>query len=307
MELDWKSFRNKRYLLKNTLKQLVLQQSVFVCVNSSKKALVCVFFFWGSRGCKLNSFRIPHENSQWIIFVIRLSSKGGGDSSASMRAIHIPKTLLWHLFLPRTFSELYCKDSRNGKPFISRGGWRYITVDNQISEISGAIEHVLKGGKDPHPQDFGNRLLRKRCSVLLMVPISSLLKDRKRPYYRHFVVKCPGTGSPVARSGRGSLVKSPKRVLNLVLGVGVFSQSLPNKFHFPASFSKSPKVRFSSQIGTPLKFRGALLSWTSEGANSLTKISVLPDKHGPNLKSGKKLYTPPPPSGTFLCRAGPSH
>ena len=44
----------------------------------------------------------------------------------------------------------------------------------------------LKGGKDPHPQDFS--LTKKTANFVLT-------KERKRPYYRHFCGKLHREGS----------------------------------------------------------------------------------------------------------------
>ena len=73
--------------------------------------------------------------------------------------------------------------------------------------------------KTPTPKI--SALLRKR-PVLLRANII-LTKDRKRPYYGQFVVKCTGRGLVVKRPG----VLCKVQLLTLVLGVGVFS--LPPK------------------------------------------------------------------------------
>ena len=73
-----------------------------------------------------------------------------------------------------------------------------------------------RGEKTPTPKI--SALLRKR-PVLLRANFV-LTKDRKRPYYGHFCgVKYTGRGLVVKRPG----VLSKVQMLNLVLGVGVFS------------------------------------------------------------------------------------
>ena len=74
---------------------------------------------------------------------------------------------------------------------------------------------IGRGEKTPTPKIPA--LLRKR-TVLLRANFV-LTKDPKRPYYRHFVVKYTGRGLVVKRQGGLSKVQ----MLNLVLGVGVFS------------------------------------------------------------------------------------
>ena len=73
----------------------------------------------------------------------------------------------------------------------------------------------MKGGKAPTPRI--SALLRKR-PVLLRANFV-LTKERKRPYYRHFCGKMHRRGLVVKRPG----VLSKVQMLNLVLGVGVFS------------------------------------------------------------------------------------
>ena len=70
---------------------------------------------------------------------------------------------------------------------------------------------LLKGGKTPTPKI--SALLRKR-PVLLKANFV-LTKDQKRPYYGHFCGKMHREGS----CSKASKVQ----MLNLVLGVGVFS------------------------------------------------------------------------------------
>ena len=75
---------------------------------------------------------------------------------------------------------------------------------------------VERGEKTPTPKI--SALLRQQ-PVLLRANFV-LTKDRKRPYYRHFcVVNYTGMGLVVKRTG----VLSKVQMLNLVLGVGVFS------------------------------------------------------------------------------------
>ena len=75
---------------------------------------------------------------------------------------------------------------------------------------------VLKGGgKTPTPKI--SALLRKRPALLRANFV--LTKDRKRPYYRHFCGKIHREGSCSKAAG----VLSKVQMLNLVLGVGVFS------------------------------------------------------------------------------------
>ena len=77
-----------------------------------------------------------------------------------------------------------------------------------------------RGEKTPTPKI--SALLRKR--PILLRASFVLTKDRKRPYYGHFCGKMHrGGGLVVKRPG----VLSKVRLLNLVLGVGVFSL-LPN-------------------------------------------------------------------------------
>ena len=79
---------------------------------------------------------------------------------------------------------------------------------------------VERREKTPTPKI--SALLRKRPGLLRANFV--LTKDRKRPYYGHFVVKYTGRGLVVKRPG----VLSKVQMLNLVLGVGVFSL-LPKK------------------------------------------------------------------------------
>ena len=80
---------------------------------------------------------------------------------------------------------------------------------------------IERGEKTPTPKI--SALLRKR-PVLLRANFV-LTKDRKRPCYGHFLVKYTGRGLVVKRPG----VLSKVQMLNLVLGVGVFSL-LPKKY-----------------------------------------------------------------------------
>ena len=73
-----------------------------------------------------------------------------------------------------------------------------------------------RGEKTPTPKI--SALLRKR-PVLLSGPISSLLRTENGFTTDIFVVKCTGRGLVVKRPG----VLSKVQMLNLVLGVGVFS------------------------------------------------------------------------------------
>ena len=71
-------------------------------------------------------------------------------------------------------------------------------------------------------------LLSRNFVVIAQAPIRAnfvLTKDQKRPYYGLFWVKHTGRGLVVKRPG----VLSKVQMLNLVLGVGVFSL-LPNLF-----------------------------------------------------------------------------
>ena len=70
-------------------------------------------------------------------------------------------------------------------------------------------------GKDPHPQDFS---VTKKMAVLLRANLS-LLRTENGLTTDIFVVKCVGRGLVVKRPG----VLSKVQMLNLVLGVGVFS------------------------------------------------------------------------------------
>ena len=74
---------------------------------------------------------------------------------------------------------------------------------------------VPRGGKTPTPKI--SALVRKR-PVLLRANFV-LTKDRKRPYYRQFCDKIHREGSCSKAAG----VLSKVQMLNLVLGVGVFS------------------------------------------------------------------------------------
>ena len=76
-------------------------------------------------------------------------------------------------------------------------------------------DFIERGEKTLTPRS--SALLRKR-PVLLRADFV-LTKDRKRPYYGHFCGKCTGRGLVVKQPG----VLSKVQMLNLVLGVGVFS------------------------------------------------------------------------------------
>ena len=96
--------------------------------------------------------------------------------------------------------------------------------------IELSAKKIERGEKTPTPKI--SALLRKR-PVLLRANFV-LTKDRKRPYYRHFCGKMHRRGLVVKRPG----VLSKVQMLNLVLGVGVFS-ALPKKA--PTVSNKAPK------------------------------------------------------------------
>ena len=115
----------------------------------------------------------------------------------------------------------------------------------------------LKGGKrPPHPQDF-SALLRKRPFLLRANFV--LTKDRIWPYYGlFFVVKFTGKGLVVKRPG----VVSKDQMLNLVLGVGVFSL-LPIKITPPATHRPpkgSTKTTFSVVLVLSFAFEPCFLA-----------------------------------------------
>ena len=75
---------------------------------------------------------------------------------------------------------------------------------------------IEKGGKDPHPQEFS---LTKKTARLIEGQFSSLLRTENSLTTDFFVVKYRGRDLVVKRPG----VLSKVQMLNLVLGVGVFS------------------------------------------------------------------------------------
>ena len=79
-------------------------------------------------------------------------------------------------------------------------------LDSLIKEVR-VFKDVEKGGKTPTPQDFS------------LTTISSLLRTENGLTTDILVVKCTGRGLVVKRPG----VLSKVQMLNLVLGVGVFS------------------------------------------------------------------------------------
>ena len=96
---------------------------------------------------------------------------------------------------------------------------------------------MLKGQKRPPPQDFQPKT--KKTARFTLRANFVLTKDRKRLYYRHFfVVKYTGRGLVVKRPG----VLSKVQMLNLVLGVGVFSL-LPNMVCYYLAGAKKTKKK----------------------------------------------------------------
>ena len=93
-----------------------------------------------------------------------------------------------------------------------------------LIEAIVCLENIEKGGKGPHPQDFG---LTKKTARFTKGQFSSLLRTENGLTTDIFVVKCTGRGLVVKRLG----VLSKVQTLNLVLGVGVFSP-LPKKIIF---------------------------------------------------------------------------
>ena len=108
-----------------------------------------------------------------------------------------------------------------------------------------------RGEKTPTPKI--SALLRKR-PVLLSGPISSLLRSENGLTMDIFVVKCTGRGLVEKRPG----VLSKVQMLNLVLGVGVFSL-FPNLGRDPPAESLhevfpefSPRFAVPSLVGQTL-------------------------------------------------------
>ena len=140
-----------------------------------------------------------------------------------------------------SFRNIICNN------FVPNGTCSFVFLGNSYLKcsqlqvqlvISEELIIIERGEKTPTSKI--SALLRKR--PVLLRPNFVLTKDRKRPYYGHFCGKLHREGSLVNRPG----VLSKVHMLNLVLGVGVFSL-LPIVFN-PVWGSHTGRNRYMTKL-----------------------------------------------------------